>query len=828
MKEELYEDLTLDKEEQTDFRALFFKYFIHWPWFVASVVVCLLFAYIYLRYQPPIYEVSSSILIKEDEKKSNTPNALAAIQDFGMFSMTSKFDNEIEILHSRTLIKKVVSQLGLYTSLSQKSTFGYNRPLYQNAPFHVFMTAEEAERLKAPVQLEMKYTPNSKEMEVEVHYVQNEEVQEMSQRVKELPAILPTPVGVITITALDSLNMPKESVTLEAVISTPSNVAKGYFGRLTIEPTSKTSTIAAITLKESIPQRGIDFIYALVSLYNQEANNEKNEVAQKSAEFIEERIRIINGELGNTENELASFKQRSGLTNLSSDAQLALQENSRYQQQLTENATQINLVTDLRNYINNPANANEVIPSNIGLKDVSLTGVIDQYNNLLIERKRLLRTSSENNPAVINLNTGIEATRHNVEATINSVLRGLQITRADLDRQTRKFEGRISDAPKQEKEFMSIARQQEIKATLYTMLLQKREENAITLAATANNGRIIEEPTGSPAPVAPKKKVILLAALALGIAIPVGILYLIELFSFRIEGHDDVERLTKVPIIADVPLAESIHDSHDSLVVRENDNDLMAETFRNLRTNLLFMMGDPDKKVVLVTSTTSGEGKTFIASNLAISLSLLGKRVIILGLDIRKPGLNKVFQISRKEHGITQYLASPKTVNLNELIRPSGVTEKLDLIPGGLVPPNPTELLSSTALEDMIEKLRQMYDYIVMDTAPIGMVTDTQLIGRVADASIYVCRTDFTSKNDYQLINELQERKRLPNLCTVINGIDMAKKKYGYYYGYGKYGKYYGYGKRYGYGYGYGYGKEEGITPPKKSGYTGSKKKSKT
>ena len=218
------------------------------------------------------------------------------------------------------------------------------------------------------------------------------------------------------------------------------------------------------------------------------------------------------------------------------------------------------------------------------------------------------------------------------------------------------------------------------------------------------------------------------------------------------------------------------------------------------------MLGDPDKKVILITSTMSGEGKTFISSNLAVSLALLGKKVIIVGLDIRKPGLNKAFNISHKERGITQYLSAPKTTDLSSLIRPSGVTAHLDLLPGGAIPPNPTELLARRSLQDAIEILKQKYDYVVLDTAPIGMVTDTQLIARVADASVYVCRADYTHKNDYQLINELYNNNRLPNLCTVINGLDMKKKKYGYYYGYGKYGKYYGYGKKYGYGYGYGYG----------------------
>lgn len=796
MKEDLYDDYLEEKEEKVDYQAIFFTYIIHWPWFVASILICATLAFVYLRYQVPIYEVSSSVLIKEDDKKS-TSNAMSAIQDFGTLSMTSNFDNELEILKSRTLIKKVVSRLNLFINITREQAFGYDIPLYKDSPLDVFMTTEEAEKLNGSIRLALTYTPSGK-LQVEASYMQGDNEQKTIKSFDKLPAILPLPIGVITISHNDSLPMPRESVSLKAIISTPAATAASYSAALSIAPISRTSTITTVSLKSANIQRATDFIQELIALYNQEANTEKNEVAQKSADFIEERIGIINRELGTTENELAEFKQRAGLTDLSSDAQLSLQRSSEYEQQYTENATQINLVNYLREYINNPANNDEIIPVNVGLSDTNLASAIEKYNNLVIERKRLLRTSSESNPAIINLNTGIESMRHNVKTTVNSVLKGLQITRNDIDRQSRKYESRISNAPKQEKEFMSISRQQEIKASLYIMLLQKREENAITLAATANNGRIIEEPMPG-ALVSPKSKMIYMLALAFGLGLPIVIIFLLNLLRFRIEGHMDVEKLTKVPIIGDIPLTDTKKEEMSAIVVHENDNNIMTETFRSLRTNLLFMMGDPDKKVILVTSTISGEGKTFTASNLAVSLALLGKKVILLGLDIRKPGLNKAFSFSQKGKGITQYLSAPQSTDLHSLIQPSGVISNLSLILGGPIPPNPTELLARPALEDAINILRQEYDYVVIDTAPIGMVTDTLMIARVADASVYVCRADYTHKTDYKLINELQEHHRLPNLCTIVNGIDMKNKKYGYYYGYGKYGKYYGYGKKYGY-----------------------------
>ena len=747
------------------------------------------------RYQAPVYNVSSAVLIKENDKRSGSSanNPLGALQDLGMFSMTNNFDNEVEILKSRTLIKKVVNDLGLYIGISEERTFGYNTPLYKSSPVNLYMTPEEAEKLEAGIKLRMIYTLDEIEQDFERNF-------------DELPAVLPTPVGVLSFTVNesivnDTIQPIEEDVYLAAYVGSPTVIAENYAENLSVEPASKTTTIALMSLQSTVKQRGIDFINRLIAFYNQDTNDEKNEVAQKSAEFIEERIGIINRELGTTESELADFKQRSGLTDLTSDAQLALQENSRYEQQRTENATQISLVTYLHDYINNPKNLDEVIPANVGLKDANLASIIEQYNTMLIERKRLLRTSSENNPAIINMNTGIEAMRYNVQTTVNSVLKGLQITRDDIDRQARKFEGRISNAPLQEKEFMTISRQQEIKAALYIMLLQKREENAITLAATANNGRIIEEPLPGKYPVSPRKKVFMLAALMLGLGIPVGIIYLNDLLKYKIENREDVEKITNVAVLGEIPLGAKPEEG--AIVVRENRNDMMEETFRALRTNMLFMLGS-DEKVILFSSSQPGEGKSFIAGNTAVSLAYMGKKVIIVGMDIRKPGLNKVFNMSRRAEGITNYLSDPKHSNLFDLIQRSDISPNLDILPGGLIPPNPTELVASDALDKAIEQLKEHYDYVILDTAPIGLVTDTAIIGRVADLCVYVCRADVTPKAAFGYINTLRDEKKFSKLATVINSIDMSKRKNSYGYGYGKkYG--YGYGKRYGYGYGYGY-----------------------
>ena len=797
MVEEIKERTGTKPEEQINIQEILFRYLIHWPWFVVSVIVCVALAWGYLRLTTPIYNISATVLIK-DEKKGGGANMSSEMEKMGLngfVSSSSNIENEIEVLKSRTLAREVVSSLGLFVTYMDEDRFP-NRELYRTSPVLVSLTPQEADELPQAMEVGMSLQPSGV-MDVQIRVGKKE----YQKRFEKLPAVFPTDEGTVAFFSNnDTLSSVRpESVTKErhitAYINRPFSVAKGYAGSLSITPTSKATSVVTVSLKNSNTQRGKDYIDKLLEMYNINANNAKNEVAQKTAEFIDERIGIISKELGSTERDLENFKRSAGITDLSSEAQIALSGNAEYEKKRVENQTQINLVMDLTKYLQ--GSEYEVLPANVGLQDAGVAGAIDRYNEMVAERNRLLRTSTESNPAIVNLNASIRAMRGNIQTTLDATLKGLEITRADLAREASRYSRRISDAPTQERQFVSIARQQEIKSGLYLMLLQKREENAIVLAAIANNAKIIDEAQADGAPISPKRMTIYLAALVFGIGIPVGIIYLIGLTKFKIEGRADVEKLTSLPVIGDIPLAD---EKTGSIAVFENQNNLMSETFRNVRTNLQFML-ENGKNVILVTSTLSGEGKSFISANLAISLSLLGKKVVIVGLDIRKPGLNKVFNIPKKEHGITQFLTNP-TINLMDLVQSSDINRNLYILPGGTIPPNPTELLARDGLEKAIETLKQHFDYVILDTAPVGMVTDTLLIGRVADLSVYVCRADYTRKTEFTLINELAENNKLSNLCIAINSLDLRKKKYGYYYGYGKYGKYYGYGKRYDYGYG--------------------------
>lgn len=792
-------------EEKTtpgfDYKALLVKVVMYWPWIVGCVLVALIGAFFYLKTLTPLYTVNSSILIKSDGKSGGSDE----LTNLGFVSSsTQSFDNELQILRSRTLIKKVVTSLDLYVNYTIPGSF---RPteIYKQSPVKVWVTPEEADQMKSA--------------KVDLHFQQNQlhEVTvthssgEWSKTIDRLPAVFSTPVGVFTFSEADTLTTQDTEVPdlIQATITSPTEVAATYGNRLLVSGTNNNTTIAQLIVTDSQVDRGIDFLNRLVQLYNEEGNNDKNEVAAKTAEFINERIHLINEELGTTESQLASFKQRAGVVDITADASQAAGEQASYERAYAENEVQISLVEHLKNHILNEASQYEVIPANIGLNNNDLNNVVQNYNEMLVERQRLLRTSHEDNPAVQSLNASIGVMRRSVMSALQAAEKGLLINRQALQAQTRKFAGKVSDAPVQEKEYLSMSRQQEIQANLYLMLLQKREENNITLASTANNARVIDEPLAG-GQIFPTPSQTYIMALVLGLAVPICVLLVIGLLQFKIRTHADVERLTTLPIVGDIPLTEEA--AKNAIVVHENRNELMEEVFRAVRTNIQYMLTE-GQKVILFTSTTSGEGKSFNAANLACSFAFMGKKVVIVGLDIRKPGLNKVFHLSHKEAGISQYLAAPEHTDLRSLCQVSTISENLYILPGGTIPPNPTELVARKSLSQAIDILKQHFDYVILDTAPIGMVTDTQIIARVADLSVYVCRSGFTAKSEFKLVNELTQDGKLPHPCVLINGIDMSRRENGSYYGYGKYGKYgrYGYGKKYGYGYGYGYGQEKNI-----------------
>lgn len=805
------ENLNINKLEEEeggfDFKIILMKLIIYWKWFVVSIVLCLLCAFVYLRYATPVYRIQATVMIN-DEKKGSFQNQMMAMQDFGFVGTTGGVDNEIEILRSKSMIKQAIVDMGMFVQYQLGGRIA-KRVIYGNYPIEVQISDDDLANLTRSFLLEISH-PDSTKYKIEYAYKDlSGEMVEFEKTISGFPYVLESPVGQLILSRGEMPMAPGQ--TLYVSIVPPIKMAKSCLANLSIAPTSKTTSVAHISYLDVNKKRGTDFVNSLVAAYNRENNNDKNVVALKTEEFIKERLDIVAAELDATEMEMAQYKKNSGLTTVVGDAQKILEANSEYEKKNVEITTQLKLVTYLRDYVNDPANHLQAIPGNVGLADASLTSLIAKYNEGVVERNRLLRTASESNPTVVDMTMSVELLSKTIRTSVESLYESLSIQKKEVEGQTAKFGSKIGDAPTQEKILMGYERQQEVKSGLYLMLLQKREENSIALAATADNAKIIDAALANDYPVSPKSSMILLVALVLGCAIPVAIIYIMELLRYKIEGRNDLEKLTKVPVLGDVAVSHDLKKGQRGIVVRENDNDIMAETFRSIRTNLQFVLDGPEKKVIQFTSTTSGEGKTFISSNLAMSLALLGKKVILLGLDIRKPRLAEMFGFANRTKGITAFLAGDpdeKELLFDQII-PSGVNENLDILPAGIVPPNPAELLSKKNLDNAISFLKEKYDYVLLDTAPVGLVTDTLIIARVADASVYVCRADYTAKNDLNLVNSLYAENKLKNMSIVLNGVDMAKRKYGYYYGYGGNGKYgrYGYGKYGHYGH-YGYGND--------------------
>jgi len=803
-----------EQEEQSSFsfQSIFAMLVLNWQWFLLSLFICLCAALLYLRYVEPVYEMSARILIKDDNSRarSRSSSMLANMQDFGIVSNSAGIQNEIEILESKILAREAVKDLKLY--VEYRSVGRITKPLvYDKQPVSVDLDPTHLAQMDSYL-LEGAKTIRLNLRRKDGNYVITGETllngkpqSRIERKFNTLPSAVNTKFGVLTFTKHGNSPMEDDAEYI-ITIAPPMLVATRYVNSMSVEPTSKLTSIAELTLRNNNPKRGIDFLKQLAICYNRQANADKNEIALKTEEFINGRLAKIDSELGSTEDALESYKRRNSVTQLNMDASQSLQMSTQYATKLSEANAQIQLLDYLREFVDNPANQYKIIPSNVGMSDHASISLIASYNQTVQDRNRFLKAASEHAPQVQTLTATLDELQSSIRQALLQARRTADIQRQSVQSEYSKYQSRVNSTPEQERILTQIGRQQEVKSGLYLMLLQKREENSISLAATADKGKLIDEPS-SRGKVSPKKAIILLAAAVLGIGIPFLILYLLQLLSYKIEGHDDVVRLTRIPVIADVAVASESAKTAAGIVVHENKNEQIDEIFRAMRTNIQFML-QGDQKVILFTSSSSGEGKTFNAANIAVSFALLGKKTILCGLDIRKPALGRLFDIKDRQRGITTLLTKNHITEseLQEQISASGVNPNLDLLLAGPTPPNPTELLARETFSEIIDLLRKEYDYIIFDTAPVGLVTDTLQIGRNADVTVFVCRADYTPKSSFGVINSIVDEKKLPNPCIVLNGVDMSKKKYGYYYGYGKYGKYARYGYNH-YGYSqYGYG----------------------
>lgn len=784
------------EEQSFDLTLFLLDCLSHWKWFVVSLFIVLGLTVFYVIKQVPTYQVNA--LIHMIDKWSKTEGDVLT-QSLGITSGVENISTEIEIMRSRSIFKKVVDDLDLHTSYEFKGGMR-NTPLYNNTPIVVRPdSSTDMNQLKTFIGIQIMKPNADSTYNIHVNYFIEEEEKELELEEIALPYTLYLPtIGTFIIENVIGYDPIEQD--LLVYINNPNIVARDIAKSINLAQFDKTTMLISASYITPLPELGKDIINRMVHYYNEEGITEKNKSANNTELFINNRLVAIQHELSMVEEEVEQYRTQRGLTDLSSEAELYLKKTSQADEERSKLDVQLSLIEYVEGFLGNPENMYSPIPI-LGINEGGLSNLIIEYNKAIAEREKLLSTSSENNPVVKEFTQNILANKANVLQGIASTRKSIELSKKDIDRQEEETERKIRNVPQYERELTDIMRQQRIKENLFVFLLEKREENALTQTLAVGDARIIDEPQ-SDLPIAPQKAKIFFVAFLIALIIPGGIIFVKRLVFPAFHDRTELERLTDTPILAELPH----NNTEDFFVVKEKSNNAASELFRLLRNNLQFLFTSPDKKVVMVTSSVSSEGKTFISSNLAVSFALTGKKVLIIGLDIRRPKAAHHFGVNNRK-GIVNYLSGQET-NIDSIILPTG-HKNLDIIPGGPIPPNPNELLLNDTLDELIAELRNRYDYIIIDSAPVGLVSDSFLINRVVDINLFVTRAEYTSCNHVKVLNNLIETKRLKSVYLCINDVDMTTRSYSY--------------RRYGYSYGtstYGsYGYNDDNNNKKKSGW---------
>ncbi|CAD0004595.1 GumC family protein [Flavobacterium salmonis] len=779
--QDFYNEGTEDEINEINLREQLDKYLIHWKWFVLSGFLCLVFAFLYLRYTTPIYEASTSILVK-DEKKGGMLSELSVFSDLGLGgSSVNNVDNEIEILKSRTLVESTVKKLNMNISLLVEGNV-VDRDIYGGEPINVYFINKTELFDEANIILKLDLLPNG-DFSLENAITDGIAVDKTilsSKKEFRFNERIPTRLGTLMIgkTAFYKKNNIVKHKTIQIIINPIENVAASFRNRLKVEPISKTSSIVNVSITDPVQKKAEDFLNNMIQIYNEDAAQDKNFISENTSKFIGERLALITQELDGVEQDVESFKKSNQLTDIESEAKLFIEGSNEYDKKGVETEIQLNVVSSLLDFIKKSTNA-DLLPTNIITEAGDAGGLITAYNQLVLDRNRILKSATNENPSVIKLDQQISSLKANVATSLKRMQSNLQIQNRDLKSQERILDGKIGKIPVQERQFRVIARQQKVKEELYLYLLQKREETAISLAATEPNARIIDAAKANKVPVSPKKRMIYLAGLLIGFLIPFGIIYGYDLLDTKIKSRLDLEGKTHIPFIGDIPTSENANE-----LIKTESRTSSAEAIRIVRTNLEFMLTNVPEgraKTIFVTSTFPAEGKTLVSVNLAATFALSGRKVLLIGMDIRNPKFMDYFAMPNL--GLTNYLSS-NDIDINKYIIKHNDYENFYILPSGVIPPNPAELLMSKNVDKLFEMVKKEYDYIIVDTAPVSLVADTLLVAKNADTFVYVMRANVLEKRMLSIANTFYREKKLPNMCLVLNDTD-STKGYGYGYGYG-------------------------------------------
>lgn len=754
----------INNETNTSYKQILMRFVRFWPFLFLGIVFAVGIALFYIRNSTPVYKVSSSIILKDarSEYKRGADHL-----DFALSGASNNVANELFILRSRTLIRKVLERLNLNTLyIVEKKGRIYD--LYKNSPIIIAMDKANVDTLSRGISLQLEILEdNSISVKGLSEWITADTI------FRSLPALLPTPSGNVSITKREGTVSHEKFIRAE--IYNPDVMARRYRSALSIVPPSQFALVLDLTFHTPFTDKGIDFLNTLIEVYNNETIEENRREMINTQSFINDRIRIINEELVEVEQDVESFKQTRGLTDIRSDLHRDIRVGDKYEEQLVQVETQLNIVKTLSNYLEDPNNNNKTIPGNIGISNPMLVTNISEYNRLILESEQLSQRVTGDNPAMIRLNEQIAGLHNNIQTSIRSVVQGLNIQRRDARNQVDLYGMRLSSLPTKEREYLELSREQHVKSQLFLSLLQKREENALLLAANANSAKILDEAMVE-GKVSPRSLILILVSIILGLLIPAAIIYIVDMIRFKIHNRAEVDRISEISLLSEIPRSRT----NEHIAVKAGKNDEIDEAFRIMRTNLLLSLGS-NKKVVTFTSTVPGEGKTFIAINSALSTAMLDKKVLLVGMDLRSPKLSEYLGVDNK-NGLTLYLSGFEK-NINRLIVPSDIQPNLFVLPSGPVPPNPSELLTRPILDELFDKLSEDYDYIYIDSAPTAPVTDTTIMNRISDATVYVCRIDYSSKENLRFANELQKKGRLSNMLLVINDTKEYQLKYGYGYG---------------------------------------------
>ena len=785
-----------NQDEDLNLRTILDKYLIQWHWFVLAVGVSLIIAYTYLRYTTPQYQASTTVLVKDD-RKGGMLSELSAFADIGLGgnSVKSNVDNEIEILKSRTLVESTVKRLKLNIGLFDKGNV-ITSEIYGNTPITVDFINVKPKFLTQKMVFELvELTPDTFTLE---NQLATDGKSLLLNEINEFKygALVATQNGdlIITKSKEDKNQLKDLDKTISIVVSPIENVVASFQSRIIVNPISKTSSVVELSLTDPVIKKAEDFLNNLVQIYNDDAAADKNFISESTSKFIANRLILIREELEGVEQNVESFKRSNNLTDIQSEAQLFIEGSNEYNKKSVETEIQLNVVASMLSFMKNSSNA-DLLPPNIITGQGDANALISSYNQLVLERNRISKSATAANPSVIKLDQQMASLKSNVAESLGRLQATLNIQKRNLISQEGLLDTKIEKIPVQERQFRIIARQQKIKEELYLYLLQKREETAISLAATAPNARVVDRAKASKIPVAPKKNIIYLAALLLGLLIPFGILYLIDLLDTKVKTRFDITNKLNIPFLGDIPKSMTPNE-----IVTATSRTGTAEALRIIRTNLDFMLNQVPEgmaKTIFLTSTIPGEGKTFVSVNLGATFSLSGKKVLLIGMDIRNPKIQE-YTVTPDNKGLTNYLSS-NTTPISDYIHKLKGFDGLYVLPAGSIPPNPTELLMNNKIEELFVQLKKEYDFIIVDTAPVSLVSDTLLVAKHADTFVYIVRANYLDKRMLNLAEIMHKENKLPNMALLLN--DTQSKKG------------YGYGYSYGYGYGYGYGVAEEKKP---------------